>query len=408
NEVLLRRDLSMAEMAAMLTEVRQGAGVPVTTAEIWSAWLRHPELANAVDVLTVHILPYWDVQADDMAEVLAFTENSVKSVAQAYAHKPIFIGEVGWPSFGRARGGVAPGLVEQAEFLRGLVAMAARNGWSYNAIEGFDQPWKRRWEGAAGGYWGVLDADGALKWPLAGPVSANPSWLLQAQAAIALGVGLLFASLASAGTGRRWWLAALLAAPAAAILVQQALFSAAIVARLYEPVLALGALTASGVFAVLGLAVAAGREKWDIPNLAEAMAGRGRRLGWLTLAVRVGIAALALALLFDPRHRDFHSVIVALPALVLAVAVRMRATPPERLLGVLVAACGVAVAVREMNADALGWAAICLLTAWPLVMQRQHQAQRGGGGVGEGVAEGKADDADRHGDQRAKAPAEAG
>ncbi len=34
--------------------------VPVSTAEPWHVWLKHPELAASVDYITIHLLPYWE------------------------------------------------------------------------------------------------------------------------------------------------------------------------------------------------------------------------------------------------------------------------------------------------------------------------------------------------------------
>ncbi len=60
NEVLLRGELSSAQVAGYLHEVRAAISVPVTYADVWEFWLRHPELAGSVDYLTIHILPYWE------------------------------------------------------------------------------------------------------------------------------------------------------------------------------------------------------------------------------------------------------------------------------------------------------------------------------------------------------------
>jgi hypothetical protein len=40
------------------------AKVPVSTAEYAQTWLDHPDLADAVDFLTVHLLPYWQIETD--------------------------------------------------------------------------------------------------------------------------------------------------------------------------------------------------------------------------------------------------------------------------------------------------------------------------------------------------------
>jgi exo-beta-1,3-glucanase (GH17 family) len=34
--------------------------VPVTYADVWEFWLRHPGTGHSVDYLTIHILPYWE------------------------------------------------------------------------------------------------------------------------------------------------------------------------------------------------------------------------------------------------------------------------------------------------------------------------------------------------------------
>src|SRR5690606_39618061 len=34
--------------------------VPVTYAEVWEFWLSNRELSDAVDFVTIHILPYWE------------------------------------------------------------------------------------------------------------------------------------------------------------------------------------------------------------------------------------------------------------------------------------------------------------------------------------------------------------
>ncbi len=63
NEVLLRGELSSKALAAYVNRVREGTRdihVPVTYADVWEFWLRHPQLADAVDYLTIHILPYWE------------------------------------------------------------------------------------------------------------------------------------------------------------------------------------------------------------------------------------------------------------------------------------------------------------------------------------------------------------
>ncbi len=60
NEVLLRGDLPVEELEKYLDRARAAIGQPVGTAETWHTWLAHPELAQHVDFIAVHLLPYWE------------------------------------------------------------------------------------------------------------------------------------------------------------------------------------------------------------------------------------------------------------------------------------------------------------------------------------------------------------
>ena len=172
NEAVLRGDLTVPQLIADIGDVRAGVGVPVSTAEPWHVWLKHPELAAAVDFLTVHLLPYWEGIPVDDAE--RFLMEKLAAVHAAYPGKPIVIGEVGWPSDGVAIGGAHASRVNQALFLRRFFNDARAQGLDYFVMEAFDQPWKTSFEGRAAGYWGMLDLDRHAKWPLTGPVKRPP------------------------------------------------------------------------------------------------------------------------------------------------------------------------------------------------------------------------------------------
>ena len=57
NEALLRTDVTAEQLIAAIEQVKRQIDKPVSTAEPWHVWLKHPELVNAVDFITVHILP---------------------------------------------------------------------------------------------------------------------------------------------------------------------------------------------------------------------------------------------------------------------------------------------------------------------------------------------------------------
>lgn len=200
NEVLLRGELAESELIALAARARRELDVPVTYADVWEFWLRHPRLADSVDFVTVHALPYWEdepVAVDDAVDHVLAVQRRVQ---RAFPGREILIGETGWPRAGRQRRTAVPGRVEQARFVRGFVDAAAERGLRYNLIEAFDQPWKRRLEGAMGGYWGLFTSGGERAFPWRGPVSADPRWR---EGLLGAAIGTLAFALAAAGPALR-------------------------------------------------------------------------------------------------------------------------------------------------------------------------------------------------------------
>jgi len=194
NEALLRRDVSAAQLIGYINEVKQALpDMVITYADVWEFWNKHPEVAPAVDRVTIHILPYWEDTPISVDKALLHVKNIRELMQQKVPDKEIVIGETGWPSEGRMREGAYPSAVNQALFTRGFVKMAEESGWQYNFIEAFDQPWKRMSEGAVGGFWGLFDADRADKHILHGFVSNFPNalWLFISSCALSL-VGLIW------------------------------------------------------------------------------------------------------------------------------------------------------------------------------------------------------------------------
>ncbi len=194
NEVLLRRELSPEALSKILADAKQRSPVPVTYADVWEFWLRHALLAQHVDVITVHILPYWEDDPVAVKDAVTHVVSIAAKVQQQFVGKPIWVGETGWPAAGRQRAGAVPGRVEQSRFVSELLARAG--GLNYNVIEAFDQPWKRSFEGAMGGYWGLFDAVGQPRVALRGSVVEDARWWRGPLSALIGGLaGVIFAFL---------------------------------------------------------------------------------------------------------------------------------------------------------------------------------------------------------------------
>jgi exo-beta-1,3-glucanase (GH17 family) len=358
NETLLRKEVTGRYLAGLIRKVKAQVKQPVTYADVWDFWHQHPEIAPAVDFVTIHLLPYWEDQPLDIDDALAHVAKVREDFGREFAPKDIVIGETGWPSEGRQRETAVPSRVNEARFLRGFVQMAEEKGWHYNLIEAFDQPWKRESEGAVGGYWGLFSADREEKNVLAGPVSNLPGWPLW----LGLSGAILAAGLLLAGrpaSGRNAFLLPLVGALGAGC-IGLWLEQSTITSRFWGEWLWAAALVGLNllVLAHVSLALSA-RKGWR----AKAFALLERRAGlWLAAAGFAG-AVLMLGLVFDARYRSFPSPALLFPAL--AYLCRPVAAPRrEALLLALIIAVGIPaqLALEGLsNIQALGWAAVSLL-----------------------------------------------
>jgi exo-beta-1,3-glucanase (GH17 family)/cellulose synthase/poly-beta-1,6-N-acetylglucosamine synthase-like glycosyltransferase len=187
NEAILRDDVSVPELGAYLDRVRKMTWLPVSTAEPWHIWLEHPELAEHVDFITVHLLPYWEgVPIDQAVDYAIGRFNEVKA---AFPNQEVIIGEVGWPSNGRRNRGAEASLANQTRFLRRFLAHAEQERYVYYVMEAFDQTWKTKIEGATGAYWGVYNTAREPKFVFTQPVVRIPHW--QELAGISIVIAIL-------------------------------------------------------------------------------------------------------------------------------------------------------------------------------------------------------------------------
>jgi exo-beta-1,3-glucanase (GH17 family) len=102
NEVLLRGELEVDQLIEYIREVKKAVKQPVSYADVWSMYMKHPKLFAEVDFITIHILPYWEdepIAVENAPEHLEKIVKQVEDEARGVAPgKPILIGESGWPS----------------------------------------------------------------------------------------------------------------------------------------------------------------------------------------------------------------------------------------------------------------------------------------------------------------------
>src|SRR5262249_7144490 len=135
---------------------------------------------QAVDFVTIHILPYWEDFPVSAGQAGRHVVDVQAKAAATFPGKQVMIGEVGWPSAGRMRDGALPSPSNQARVLADVIAAAKRGNWPTNLMEAYDQPWKRQLEGTVGGHWGLLDGEKRMpKFAWGAPVRDHPMWVTE-------------------------------------------------------------------------------------------------------------------------------------------------------------------------------------------------------------------------------------
>jgi exo-beta-1,3-glucanase (GH17 family) len=385
NEVLLRGEMAATDLRDIIEHVRREVGIPVTYADVWEFWLKNPELASAVDFVTIHILPYWEdfpVSAERAARHVTETYDKVTA---RFPGKQVMLGEVGWPSAGRMRHGALPSPSNQALVMHEVLAAAKRGNWPVNLMEAFDQPWKRQLEGTVGGHWGLLDSDKrALKFRWGGYVSDRPLYVFQGL----LGILLALVTFAAAYFSSRsegedkpqtinWFPISGIALEGGLFLgwalVQAPLESLTIMDWIRSIILVLIAFITPPVVAaaIVRKTPMGGFVTVLDPLFWRAAKPLERVVVGLFVLSSVAAIAIALGLVFDPRYRDFPFAPLTGPVLTLFIATF--ASPPglkrqavaEQISAAVLAVSAIYIVFNEtaLNWQAQWFAALLLILA---------------------------------------------
>jgi glucan 1,3-beta-glucosidase len=374
NEVLLRGEQSPEAIAAYITRVRsalQDVHVPVTYADVWEFWLRYPQMANVVDYITIHILPYWEDEPVPPQDALKHVANVYAQMKARFSGRAVMIGETGWPSQGRPRREASASLVNEARYLREFLLYAGSVDMPYNVIEAFDQPWKREQEGTVGGYWGIFDVNAKPKFSMQGPVVEEPNWIVGWVAGAAGAVLFLLAGI---------WRRGLANARSRIALIFAGFATATSVAWQGRRMMFDCRNQLEWVFSGLLCALALLSAIYLARRIAARLAGAAiqlpdRRVRFLWM---FGLAFYDLLLVFDGRYRDFPLGLFWPPAVGFMIAALMESAGncvvpiiEERFMACLLPLLAAVVVAQEigLNPSTWLWLAVNFATAGAVMIE---------------------------------------
>lgn len=160
NEVLLRNDMTEEQLIDAILRVKRETGAQVAYAEIGAVLLQHPKVVDAVDVVLVHLYPYWEGKSIEQA--VPSLVQQWKQIREAYPEKQVLIGETGWPSTGETNSEALPSPENQARYFKEFLDASAACGIDYFYFALFAERWKAKQEGVRGAHWGLFSAEGQL------------------------------------------------------------------------------------------------------------------------------------------------------------------------------------------------------------------------------------------------------
>ncbi|KAH9124708.1 hypothetical protein AeMF1_004571 [Aphanomyces euteiches] len=173
SETVYRKDLTSKQAIAYMQEIKTlvvGAGLsfPVTIADIGDSYMWYPELASAVDVISINQFPFWEGRDVETA-IQFFADRVAPIISMAKTNnKKIMVGETGWATAGTAKGAGIASPENAATWLNDFHVYAKEQGWNYYYFTSFDTPWKHNAndansESEVENHFGLFDAQGKLK-----------------------------------------------------------------------------------------------------------------------------------------------------------------------------------------------------------------------------------------------------
>ena len=163
NEVLLRGDLSEAELLDYINRVKDAVdGVEVGYVDAYFEFEVHPAISAACDVILANCYPFWEGCPAEHA--LLYMKEMYRRAQAAGGGKRVIVSETGWPNIGTPTDGAVPSFENAIKYLVDTFQWAEQDNIEMFYFSSFDETWKVEAEGDVGAYWGLWDKDGNLKY----------------------------------------------------------------------------------------------------------------------------------------------------------------------------------------------------------------------------------------------------
>jgi len=163
NEVLYRDDLSEQDLIARIQAVKQRIpGIPVGYVDAYYEFAQRAALADVCDVILCNCYPYWE--GTELQFSLQHMRQMYQQAFIAGKGKPVIVTETGWPSKGEDLGHAVPSTLNAMKYFINTQLWSVDENIEVFYFSSFDEEWKVSNEGEVGGYWGIWDREGKLKY----------------------------------------------------------------------------------------------------------------------------------------------------------------------------------------------------------------------------------------------------
>jgi exo-beta-1,3-glucanase (GH17 family) len=162
NEVLYRNDLSLKQLLAYITRVKEALpNVSVGYVDAYYEFTKHPKLVEVSDVILSNCYPYWE--GCSLEYSLNHMQQMFGQATEAAKGKKVIITETGWPSQGGNEGGAISSEENAIKYFINTQLWSAKENIELFYFSSFDESWKVGAEGDVGAYWGLWDKNEDLK-----------------------------------------------------------------------------------------------------------------------------------------------------------------------------------------------------------------------------------------------------